>query len=294
MADDHDGDEDYNHYEKSISDKACGSGHHHEAKHYFGCLRVEDRSEYFETLEPKQQDRLRTEIRRFARMRRFFEEQDTDKTARILVTDLETSLKEWRSLQHFPNKPVVMEPDIAPAAEVVEQDVKDLHLLPENDPDLKANLIFYKGSRSYSHPQFHDTFPHQKISLKSLLFEKDKKTNPLMMDCEKDMIRYIHLPANNMSWVEESLRASKHLLLATDCQKQEAIALYYNEDRPDLNHPFQKPCKHEKSPKTTMLLRPQFWRNLQHGGRQDLPLHSRHMRPRCYSISTGIYTNSLV
>jgi hypothetical protein len=212
MADGQDGDEDCNHHKKGLYDEGCGSGHHHEVKHYFGCLRASERSEYFKTLDAKQQDRLRTEIRRFARLRRFFQEQEPEKTASVLLKDLETSLEEWRSLQSFPDKPLVTEPDIAPAAEVVKKDVEELHKSPENDPDLKANLIFYKGSRShmhyeaYSHPNFPDTFPHQKISVKSLLFEKDKKTNPLMMNCEKDMIRYIHLPANNMRWVEESLR----------------------------------------------------------------------------------------
>jgi hypothetical protein len=38
-----------------------------------------------------------------------------------------------------------------------------------------------------------------------------------------------------------------------------------------------------------MLLRPKFWRGLQHGDRPDLPTHTRHMRPRCYPISTGKY-----
>lgn len=64
------------------------------------------------------------------------------------------------------------------------------------------------------------------------------------------------------------------------------IARYYSEDKPDLDGPYVKPKKGEPKSKTRMLLRPQYWRGLQHGNRKDLPTHTRHMRPRSYVIST--------
>lgn len=50
----------------------------------------------------------------------------------------------------------------------------------------------------------HTIFPNQKIPL-SLLLKGDKKKNPLMWDCEDDMIRCFHIPANNMTSCEVSL-----------------------------------------------------------------------------------------
>lgn len=68
---------------------------------------------------------------------------------------------------------------------------------------------------------------------------------------------------------------------------KEAIARYYKEENPDLSGPYRKPRTPAEQSKTRMLLRPQFWKGLQHGDRTDLPTHTRHMRPRCYPISTS-------
>ena len=61
------------------------------------------------------------------------------------------------------------------------------------------------------------------------------------------------------------------------------MARYYHEDRPDYDGLFRRP---DNPSKTYMLLRPEFWRGQQHGGRHDA-IHARHMRPRCDIISTG-------
>jgi hypothetical protein len=84
----------------------------------------------------------------------------------------------------------------------------DPNFIPEDDPDLKASMIFFKdlgkgdGMRAYSHPRFAGEFPNQKIQLKTLIFETNPLLNPLAEKCEPAMIRYFHLPANNMTWVE--------------------------------------------------------------------------------------------
>ena len=72
---------------------------------------------------------------------------------------------------------------------------------------------------------------------------------------------------------------------------QQAIARYYKENisPKDLHGPYHKPAKGGKEFQTRMLLRSQFWRGLQHGDRVELPTHTRHMRPRCYPISTGMF-----
>lgn len=69
--------------------------------------------------------------------------------------------------------------------------------------DLNANIIYFKNKEPYDHPNFigSGSFPNQKVPLE-LLLKDDKARNPLMWDCEEDMIRYFHVPANNMAWIE--------------------------------------------------------------------------------------------
>jgi len=71
------------------------------------------------------------------------------------------------------------------------------------DWDVKAAMIYFKDSRPYDVPDVDNCFPNQKISIKDLLADNEE-SNPLMQPCEDDMIRYFHLPANNMIWVEVS------------------------------------------------------------------------------------------
>jgi hypothetical protein len=63
----------------------------------------------------------------------------------------------------------------------------------------------------------------------------------------------------------------------------EAVARYFNEDRPNYDGIFRQP---DEPTKSYMILRPEFWRGQQHGGRHDA-VHAKHMRPRCDIISTG-------
>lgn len=64
--------------------------------------------------------------------------------------------------------------------------------------DLNANVIYFKDNRPYDHPSFEGTtFANQKVPL-GLLLKQVKKKNPLMWECEPGMVRYFHLPANNM------------------------------------------------------------------------------------------------
>jgi hypothetical protein len=216
--DDSENDEDCHHQKKDSYDEGCESAHHHQVKHYFGCLKASEQYGYFMQLDLKEQGRLLTEMRRFARLRRSFEKQEVGTTAEVLLSNVKTSLGEWR--KHLPPKvrdavianSLIKEPDLPglPSAEDIEKEVEDLNKKPENDPDLKANIVFYKRSKANTHyvehtePRIPDKFPHQKVSVKSLLYEKNEETNPLMMDCGKDILRYVHLPANNMRWLEES------------------------------------------------------------------------------------------
>ncbi|KAL2063961.1 hypothetical protein VTL71DRAFT_4455 [Oculimacula yallundae] len=133
----------------------------------------------------------------------------------------------------------------------------------ENSYGLNAYMVFFKNAEPFTNELYLGKFPNQRIAVKDLLHD-DKGTNPLMQECGENEIRYFHLPGNNMDWIEE------------------AIARYYNEPRPSYDGLFRRP---ETPGKAYMLLRPEFWRGQQHGGRHDA-IHARHMRPRCDIIST--------
>ncbi|KAH8594211.1 hypothetical protein B0O99DRAFT_687855 [Bisporella sp. PMI_857] len=104
--------------------------------------------------------------------------------------------------------------------------------------------------------------PETKVySLNDVLF-KEGEENPLTQKCEDDAIRYFHIPANNMHWVEE------------------AIARYYGEKTPgEFN--YRKDPKYLK--KSSNILCREFWSSRQHGGVYD-PVHARHMRAHCSLI----------
>jgi hypothetical protein len=73
---------------------------------------------------------------------------------------------------------------------------------PTNRFGLNANMILFEDSKKYTDPTYPDKFPNQKIPIEELLYNEDPELNPLMKPCPPNRIRYFHLPANNMSWVE--------------------------------------------------------------------------------------------
>lgn len=63
-------------------------------------------------------------------------------------------------------------------------------------------IVFEKGGEGLTieHPLCHGRFPNQKISIQQLLY--NKSGTPLKRTENKNLLRYFHLPANNMAWVE--------------------------------------------------------------------------------------------
>lgn len=66
---------------------------------------------------------------------------------------------------------------------------------------LQAGAVYFKNGEPYSHPKLRDSFPDQTTPLADLL-AKDSDRSVLTEPCEEDMIRWFHIPANNMTWVE--------------------------------------------------------------------------------------------
>ncbi|KAK4225199.1 hypothetical protein QBC38DRAFT_269104 [Podospora fimiseda] len=120
----------------------------------------------------------------------------------------------------------------------------------------------------------HGKFPHQKIAVQKLLY--DKENTPLKRSSDKTQLRYFHLQANNMKWVED------------------AVARYYEEDETlfeshrGLQHrkPFVPGAKKTES-NTERLLKRELWHGQERGGGDThMAPHARQIRPRCALISS--------
>lgn len=161
------------------------------SKHYFGCLRVSAREHFYNKLPEKSQRRICREARRIVQLRTKLERQPKTKSG-ALLKGFKESISDWRGVNGW----VSIEENSTPR-------------LP-NDPESSANseieasMIFFKNSRPYDIPGVENTFPNQKIPIKKLLAD-EPDANPLMKSCDDNMIRYFHLPANNMIWVEVSM-----------------------------------------------------------------------------------------
>lgn len=144
------------------------------------------------------------------------------------------------------------------------------------DAHVKAPVVFFRDSEPWDVPGLEGTFPNQKISVQDLLAEDSNPSrNPLMAACPEDAVRYIHLPANNMAWIEE------------------AVARYYHERRPSqrdqdtfLNPKLRQNTNRGPRTRTETLLRHELWRG-QQGFDENSEVHARHMRPMCSAVAVS-------
>jgi len=182
----------------------CRSGLHHDTSveggllHYLGCLPFRDRNHFFDGLQADQEklkNSILEEEARIYRLRETFEGDETTRDGKLLSTfktALATKFKAQGRQQHA----------LPPPRSTTTSTVSPISKIGDLD-DLNANVIYFKNHEPYDHPDFKSsgTFPNQKIPL-SLLLKRDQKKNPLMWKCEENMIRYFHVPANNMAWIE--------------------------------------------------------------------------------------------
>ncbi|RYO82235.1 hypothetical protein DL766_003209 [Monosporascus sp. MC13-8B] len=163
------------------------------------------------------------------------------------------------------NKGLPAQPRWSPGAKyrgAVDEDV---------DSCIRAPVMFIRDGRPITMPGVDGTFPSQKVSLQTLP-TKDKDTNPLMWDLGDDTIRYVHLPVNNMAWVEE------------------AIARYYHEDRPEKDDLYISSKLLRSETKADMILKSEYWQS-QRMFDDNTQVHARHMRPSCDTIVTNDMTS---
>jgi hypothetical protein len=171
--------------------------------HYFGCLKFSEREDFLESLEETDKVKLRIEeeLSRTAKLRKILEAEGLKTETGRLLRSFKATLSHWlpkrRSQPPVPDKEPASKSKKSPEDEVAEVVLGDL----------RANVIYFKRKtderhpRPYDHPALDDTFPNQRVPL-SLLLEDNPKDNPLMWKCDENMIRYFHIPANNMSWIE--------------------------------------------------------------------------------------------
>ncbi|KAL2143371.1 hypothetical protein VTI28DRAFT_10485 [Corynascus sepedonium] len=132
-----------------------------------------------------------------------------------------------------------------------------------------------KGGVTLDHPLCHGKFPHQKISMQKLLY--DEEQTPLKRSADRTQLRYFHLQANNMQWVED------------------AVARYYEEDSSQFDAPrglsqrgLYQPTSKRAQSKTEKLLKRELWHGQERGGGSThMPPHSRQIRPRCAFVPSA-------
>ncbi|KAH8648301.1 hypothetical protein BGZ60DRAFT_499681 [Tricladium varicosporioides] len=238
----------------------------HYTSHYFGCLREEGRHAYLTELESSDKTKFNGIHERASQIKQLKARVRRNRTDAAKYMDEIVALSKL-----FREKKSDRQPDCQLRSSTFTAfDLLDKQLLVDPDfeagPDattgygMETSMLFFKDLKPWDHPAFPKTFPNQKIKIHDLLENNPK--NPLIEPCEPDMIRYFHLPHNNMSWVEK------------------VIARHYNEENPKYNSIYLKP---DAGSKTQMVLRPELWRGQQHGS-QDDAIHARYMRPHCERI----------
>lgn len=226
------------------------------AIHFNGCLRASRRVKFYKSLPVESQERIARVNQKIFELRHRLETTEQESTAGSALRRFKQSLAQWRNASGRPQD----------LSTVPSQTAAAVHHEPEDFLNhIKAPVMYFRDGQAVDHPDVPGTFPHQKVTMADLL-SGDASRNPIMQRCDDNVVRYFHLPANNMVWVEE------------------VIARYYREERPDSNNTFLTSRSRRPTTKTEMLLRPEFWQG-QQNYESDSEIHARHMRPFCSGIS---------
>ncbi len=157
--------------------------------HYFGCLRMDQRSDYFNALSSEGKRLILDRERRIQKVK---EDVMQDPTTIPVVGDLAKSLHEFRSLN--------LTTRIRPIRQT--SDVASGELAHQSCDGMSARVVLFKGGEPYEDPRFPQQWPDQKLPLRNLLHDKSP-SNPLAeAKNNKNMIQWFHLPANDMGWIE--------------------------------------------------------------------------------------------
>ncbi|KAG7285062.1 hypothetical protein NEMBOFW57_009682 [Staphylotrichum longicolle] len=186
----------------------------------FLSARFSQRKELYRQFSAHEQDLVRKELRRIRYLRAYFEEHRlSPNDTSSLITLLDKSHAGWResasrrckdelrrSEQWYRSEHARVQQSTAFEDYIPELDAMDDSV--DDDPaktDYGDNgwIIAFKknqGGVALEHGHCHREFPHQTISMQKLLY--DREHTPLRRTADKTQLRYFHLEANNMKWVE--------------------------------------------------------------------------------------------
>lgn len=224
--------------------------------HYSGCLRFSERQAYLDSLPQDLQRQVYREAQRTRQIGTRLENLPRNHDAARRLRDFGLCMARYRESKGMPVTP--RESPVPGSREVWYEEV---------DSHVRAPVMFFRDGQPVTMPGLDGEFPNQKVSDQTLL-TKDEKMNPLMWKCDADTIRYVHLPANSMAWMEE------------------ALARYCHEDRPERDDMYMNSKLRRGRTKMEMVLRPECWQSQQIFD-DSSQVHARHMRPFCDTISAN-------
>lgn len=189
--------------------------------HFFGCLRDSERAGFLCRLTEGNRARIRNEELRIARLR-FIVERRQDIEEGVLLRRHKQAIRRWRERAGLKSNESLANNRLSGGQsskveikgdDELEDDLKTseptrprIQLDDMNeDLDVSVNMMFFNNSTPQTLNEFlPEEFPDQKIPLNRLLYDEDPERNPLLRKCPEDTIRYFHVPANDMKWVEVS------------------------------------------------------------------------------------------
>lgn len=193
----------------------------------FMSLRFRQRQTFYQELDATEKQLVRKEVHRIQFFRDYFNGRKLlESDAKSLVTLLEDSRTAWNTRAFEDCGSKLSGEAISPRDRLVleavqrrggkqrsegelpastTEDDTDLTNYKPDEPDYGYNgwlMAFENGKERKNDRRCCGEFPHQKISIRKLLY--NKSDTPLTRTDNKNELRYFHLPANNMAWVEAS------------------------------------------------------------------------------------------
>jgi hypothetical protein len=168
-------------------------------QHYFGCLRLTMKDEYLSKLPTSLLDRIRSEERRNYNQLKLLAQQLKEGNDAIMelrwsrAQYLNRAKRKGLELTNFDRGPNLEGTGFDRVSKVKGDALLDmLHL--------RSDVVIFKNSAPCDDSRLEGKFPDQYLPLTDILGLG--KYSPLAEKSKEGMIRYFHLPANNMSWVE--------------------------------------------------------------------------------------------
>lgn len=250
-----------------LSDKPHGNRVSDPAVHFNGCLPAAKQRRFYESLAPESQQRIARVNGKILDLRHRLETTHYDSTAGSRLREFNRAMAQWCAATGRPHASSTTSAKFASTSSRAQSPGTPAFRAAEDpiDDHIKAPIICFKDGQPCDVVGLPKTFPHQKVTVADLLSE-DASRNPIMQPAEDGVVRYFHLPANNMAWIEE------------------VIARYYHDKRPEPDGLLRKSRSKMPQSKTEMLLQPGYWQG-QRNFDADSEVHARHMRPFCSGIS---------